>query len=135
MAKDPSTEKNRPRRKKFVAPDTEYEDESQTIRLLHGEKLVLSNEVLNGIPAGGRAVGRGLRVDFQDGPIGESGRNGAFIEDLLQVVHNRLAWYQTGKFACQENADALEHIVEALKALDKRTKKRRRRGVEGTHTP
>ena len=80
------------------------------------------------------AVGLGMSVTFQDGPIGEGFRNGAFVEDLLIAVRERLKWYQSGEFKCDENTEALRGVSRALNALDKRTAERRERGVEGTHT-
>ena len=90
-----------------------------------------------GYPAGGTARGQGFYVDFQDGPISaDNPRNGAFIEDLLTVCQSRLHFYQEargGKWACEENIQALHHIFQALAQLNKRTKDRKARSVEGTH--
>lgn len=38
-----------------------------------------------------------------------------------------------GKYACRENACALTHLEEAMMWLQKRTRDRMARGVEGTH--
>ena len=70
-------------------------------------------------------------VNFQDGPIQESGVNGVQNEDLLAVVIDRLQGFQSGNFACRENAIALMKIQEALMRLEKRTVDRKGRGVEG----
>jgi hypothetical protein len=45
---------------------------------------------------------------------------------------DRLQSFQSGDFACRENALALTKLEEALHWLDHRTKDRQRRGVEGT---
>jgi hypothetical protein len=71
-------------------------------------------------------------ISFQKGPVNESGVNGIFIEDLLQICRHRLQCFQDGDFKCRENALALTKIEEALHWLDHRTKDRQQRGVEGT---
>lgn len=70
-------------------------------------------------------------IGFQNGPVGEVGPNGIFIEDLLHICRHRLQCFQSGDFACRENALALTKIEEALHWLDHRTLDRQRRGVEG----
>lgn len=101
-----------------------------------------SNNTTNreGNPTGGVVVGTGFIIAWQDGPLGRDGDrqtpNGAFIEDVLSAVLQRLVFYQEanrGKFSCAENAVAIEYIEQALIALDSRTKAREERGVEGTH--
>ena len=72
-------------------------------------------------------------INFQKGPVAEAGKNGIFIEDLLQICRHRLHCFQTGDFACRENEQALTKIEEALHWLDRRTKERQHRGVEGTN--
>lgn len=95
-----------------------------------------------GRPAGGVVVGTGITISWQDGPLGRGedrrAPNGAFVEDVLLAVHQRLEHYQTvagGRFACVENERAMEHIRSALAHLDGRTRDRERREVEGTHAP
>lgn len=73
-------------------------------------------------------------IRFQDGPILESGVNGITNEALLAVVIDRLQGFQSGKFACEENAEALVKLKECLIALKRRTRQRVARGVEGTLT-
>lgn len=70
---------------------------------------------------------------FQNGPISEAGVNGVSNEALLAIVEDRLAGFQSGPFACRENAIALTKIQEALLWLHKRTRDRVARGVEGTN--
>ena len=72
-------------------------------------------------------------IRFQQGPIGEAGVNGLTNEALLAIVADRLEGFQRGEFACHENQQALSHVREALAWLEKRTRERVRRGVEGTH--
>lgn len=71
-------------------------------------------------------------IRFQNGPILEAGVNGISNEALLAIVEDRLLGFQSGQFACRENAVALTKIQEALMWLQKRTRDRLARGVEGT---
>lgn len=72
-------------------------------------------------------------VLFQNGPIPEKGVNGVTQEALLAIVEDRLASFQAGPFACEENQKALDAVREAQHWLQFRTLKRMARGVEGTH--
>jgi hypothetical protein len=94
----------------------------------------------NGNPTGGYVSGRGLEIQWQNGPLGRDGErkipNGAFVETVISAAIQRLEFYQTasnGKFACEENQDAILRLGEALIALDGRTRSREARSVEGTH--
>lgn len=91
----------------------------------------------NGNPSGGSSSSVGLKIDWQDGPLGnpidESKINGAFVEGVLQAALGRLQFYQQSKFNCRENSLAITKIEEALHWLDHRTADRKRRGVEGTY--
>ena len=113
----------------------------------------------NGNPAGGNAFGPGFAIGWQHGPLGRHvpgpagcavqsiprhgqgcvagctrrAQNGAFVEDVIEAAADRLRYYQSGRFACDENATALAHIEAALRVLDGRTKSRESRQVEGTH--
>jgi hypothetical protein len=71
-------------------------------------------------------------ITFQQGPIKEAGPNGFSNEALLAIVEDRLAGFESGPYACEENAAALNHVREAMKSLHQRTLKRVARGVEGT---
>lgn len=71
-------------------------------------------------------------IDFQNGPIQEAGINGVSNESLLAVLIDRMQGFQSGPFACRDNAIALTHLEEALMWLQKRTRDRLARGVEGT---
>ncbi len=72
-------------------------------------------------------------IDFQNGPIGEAGLNGISGEVLLAVLIDRLQHFQSGAYANRDNAIALTHLEDALMRLQKRTRERVARGVEGTH--
>jgi len=90
-----------------------------------------------GNPAGGSCYGRGFAISWQNGPLGrEADRvkpNGAFVEDILEAAKQRLEFYQSSKFNCEANADAIKMINNALDRLQSRTADRERRNVEGTH--
>lgn len=74
-----------------------------------------------------------LPIRFQNGTVNEAGVNGVTNESLLAIVEDRLKGFQSGPFACRENAVALTKVQEALMWLHKRSKDRVQRGVEGTH--
>ena len=74
-----------------------------------------------------------LYIDFQNGPINEVGVNGLTNEVLLAILIDRMQGFQSGPFACRENALALTKLEEAMMWLHSRTKDRMERGVEGTH--
>lgn len=71
---------------------------------------------------------------FQNGPIPENGTNGITHEIMLAILEDRLTGFQSGPYACPENALALHYIKKAQKILKARTEARIARGVEGTHT-
>lgn len=72
-------------------------------------------------------------VLFQNGPINEVGVNGLTHEALLAILIDRLECFQSGPYACRENALALTKLQEAQMWLLERTRGRMVRGVEGTH--
>lgn len=92
-----------------------------------------------GRPAGGYVSGKGLHINWQNGPLvnpktGERMEpSGAFVETVLDAVLKRLQHYNETQFRCRENSLAITHIEEAIHWLDSRTRNREARGVEGTH--
>ena len=72
-------------------------------------------------------------IRFQDGPIREVGVNGVTMEALLAILADRLRGFQSGPYACRENALALTKLEEARMWLNERTRERAARGVDGTH--
>ncbi len=72
-------------------------------------------------------------VQFQNGPIKEFGVNGVMNEDLIAIVIDRMRGFQSGDYACRDNALALTKLEEALMWLRNRTNSREARGVEGTN--
>lgn len=79
------------------------------------------------------AVTNCWKINFQNGPVKVAGFNGISQEALLAVVEDRLLSFQAGQYACRENAIALTKIQEAMQWLQKRTRDRMARGVEGTN--
>jgi hypothetical protein len=71
------------------------------------------------------------KISFQNGPVLEAGINGITQEALITVCIDRLRCFQAGDFACDDNLDALTHLEAALTCLQKRTRDRLSRGVEG----
>lgn len=90
-----------------------------------------------GRPAGGHVIGKGLNIDWQNGPLSVDGirkdPNGAFVETVIAAALQRIEHYQAGQFNCHENALAINKLEEALHWLNARTNRRVTQGVEGTH--
>lgn len=97
----------------------------------HGNASHEYRVLLNIITPEGGVIGDEQVIRFQRGPIAEHGVNGVTNEALLAIVRDRLQGFQSGQFACRENALALTKIEEALHWLHHRTNERVRRGVEG----
>lgn len=71
---------------------------------------------------------------FQNGPINEVGVNGVTHEALLAILCDRMRGFQSGPYASADNAEAMACMEQAQVALQRRTRARMARGVEGTHT-
>lgn len=72
-------------------------------------------------------------IQFQCGPRNEFGSiHGVLDTDLLEIVRDRLKGFQSGEFATEYNARALEHIEDALMWLNRRVEDRIERNVLGT---
>lgn len=81
----------------------------------------------------GRPIQSCAFIDFQNGPIKTpADMNGLTNEALIAVLIDRMRGFQSGQFACRENAIALTKLEEALMWLQKRTLDRMKRGVEGS---
>ena len=91
------------------------------------------NHVYDIKPVKGKEMAGGaLRIRFQKGPLKENKYNGIRNEDLLSIIIDRLNGFQEGPYRCRENGKALVDLYGALQWLRERTKKREKRGVEGT---
>jgi hypothetical protein len=71
---------------------------------------------------------------FQNGAINEVGVNGVTHEALIAILVDRLEGFQRVPYAHDDNAIAHGHLMAAQAALQRRTRERMARGVEGTHT-
>lgn len=73
-------------------------------------------------------------ISFQHGPRKDPDSiQGVLDTDLLEIVRDRLKGFQSGEFACRENACALTHIEEALMWMNRRVEDRIERRVLGTN--
>lgn len=74
-----------------------------------------------------------IEIAFQNGPRNDPNSiHGVLDTDLLEIVRDRLKGFQSGEFACRENALALTHIEEALMWMNRRVEDRIERNVLGT---
>lgn len=71
-----------------------------------------------------------VTISFQRGGVADNGVNGVTNEALLAVLIHRTK-HLDGKFPCDENKRAIQHLEEALCNLEVRTARRMVRGVEG----
>ncbi len=60
--------------------------------------------------------------------------DGTTNEELLAMLIDRMQYLQE-KFPCRENATVITKLEESLMWLEKRTRDRQNRGVEGKHQP
>ncbi len=74
-------------------------------------------------------------ISFQDGTLPDVGINGVTLESLIVVCIDQLQQFQEGPFKSRENACAITKLEEAQMWLEKRTRDRGARGVEGQHKP
>lgn len=88
-------------------------------------------------PEGGCSYGVGFTISWQHGPLAQDGKryppNGAFVEAVVGAAIDRLLFYQHSEHHTAENAEAIEHLQNALRAMHRRTAGRVGRGVEGTY--
>lgn len=84
-------------------------------------------------PAGGTVESQGVMIDWQDGPVQDGEPNGAFVEDIIEIAQRRLEFYQSGKYACTENATAIGALEHARHALAERIEKRQAAGTFNTY--
>ena len=91
----------------------------------------------DGNPAGGVASSKGVCISWQNGPLGRGDErrepNGGFVENVIAHVISRLEHYQSTKFNCHENESALGHLRLAAHTLNRRTLRRDKADIEGTH--
>ena len=73
-----------------------------------------------------------IHIVFQHGHPNEVGINGCRIEDVIDVAVDRLLDFQGRNLACEENAEALEHLYLAREAMTKRKRRREEQNVLNT---
>lgn len=75
-----------------------------------------------------------LPISFQNGArkLPDS-KHGVIDTDLLEIVRDRLKGFQSGEFATEYNAKALEHLEIALMYMNRRVEDRIERNVLGTN--
>lgn len=73
-----------------------------------------------------------LSFTLQNGPVKENGINGCQVDTIIETAKIMLEGLNK-KFPCRENAVAITKLDEALMWLEKRTKDRIERNVEGTN--
>lgn len=76
-----------------------------------------------------------VTIKFQCGPVKEFNRNGVQIEDVIDLLVERLEGFQKGPFRCRTNALAITNLEQARMWLQERTRQRQKQGVEGTNQP
>jgi hypothetical protein len=72
-----------------------------------------------------------IKIVFQHGHPQEEGVNGCRVEDVLDLLTNKLLDFQGRELACEENATALYHLDLAREALLLRRRRREQQGVLG----
>ena len=72
-----------------------------------------------------------LSFTLQNGPIKEVGKNGCQIDSIIASAKTILESFNKEN-PCRENSMAITKLDEALMWLEKRTKDRENRAVEGT---
>lgn len=76
-----------------------------------------------------------IHIIFQRGPVPDVGINGCRIEDVIEVLQERLLDHQGRGLACEENAEALLYLDKAHDALLSRRRRREKEGVLNTPRP
>jgi hypothetical protein len=72
-----------------------------------------------------------IRIMFQHGSPKEVGINGCRVEDVIDIITQKLLDFQGRELACEENATALYHLQMAREALLLRRRRREQQGVLG----
>lgn len=70
-----------------------------------------------------------VRIAFQRGPVSEVGINGVRVEDVIEIVYEKIRQYQYADLPCLENEQALHHLNLAKQALLERRRLRQEQGV------
>jgi hypothetical protein len=65
-------------------------------------------------PAGAATPVELLHIKFQQGPVSEAGVNGVTDEAVIQLLIDHINGFQSGKYASEANAQAVNHLQGAL---------------------
>lgn len=82
---------------------------------------------------GGVSTGIGYTIAWQRGPLVGGNRNGAFLIEVLTACLRQLEYCQNSRYACAENAEALDYLELAIASLESRRLRRQNQGTLGTH--
>lgn len=95
--------------------------------IFHGPEQGMSMRYME-IGEGGE---NSIKFTLQQGPIRENGVNGCQVDQVIYATAEILRFFNK-RFPCRENSCAITHLDEAMMWLEKRTKDRTEREVEGT---
>lgn len=73
-----------------------------------------------------------ISITFQHGPPEKVGINGCRIEDVIEIISEKLLDFQGRDLTCDENAEALYHLDLAREALVLRRRRREMQGLLGS---
>lgn len=83
-------------------------------------------------PENGQTIQFIEKVPADSSGVLKTENDGTTNEQLMEILIDRLQYLQA-KFPCKENACCITHLEEGLMWLEKRTRDRIKRGVEGRH--
>ncbi len=73
-----------------------------------------------------------IKITFQHGAPDKVGMNGCRIEDVIEIISEKLLDFQGRDLTCDENAEALYHLDLAREALVLRRRRREMQGLLGS---
>jgi len=73
-----------------------------------------------------------IKIQFQTGAPSDEGINGCRVEEIIEVLVDKLLEFQARSLSCPENDTALYHLGLAKDALAQRRRHREQQGVLGT---
>lgn len=73
-----------------------------------------------------------INIKWQEGTVSEVGSNGTQVQDVIEILLDRLRKFNAESLSCRENSLAITKLEEARMWLDERTRDRTVRNVEGT---
>ena len=76
-----------------------------------------------------------ISFTLQKGPVDEVGINGCFLQDVIEMLIEKIDIFNRGKLACRENSLAKTDLENAWYKLQMRRDAREREGVLSTMEP